>query len=198
MEWSAPMKIFTYWFIAMVIGLVFFRKETFSFNTTFDLRRKVLLGTSLLIVAFNAFVYTNSTFDGGRSLDIASVIVFTVGNGIAETYLFYFFFVMGEKFSQKLSSDSWQLIPKQTEFITAILFFMIYSGFIHGLFWLDLLPEHVNQASSLKPLFMPTQILIATSWALSFFWYRDLPSVFVLHGLVDLTMILNVKFSLFG
>ncbi|ARM31930.1 hypothetical protein B9H02_05810 [Prosthecochloris sp. HL-130-GSB] len=192
------MKIFTYWFIAMVIGLVFFRKETFSFNTTFDLRRKVLLGTSLLIVAFNAFVYTNSTFDGGRSLDIASVIVFTVGNGIAETYLFYFFFVMGEKFSQKLSSDSWQLIPKQTEFITAILFFMIYSGFIHGLFWLDLLPEHVNQASSLKPLFMPTQILIATSWALSFFWYRDLPSVFVLHGLVDLTMILNVKFSLFG
>ncbi len=198
MEWSAPMKIFTYWFIAIVIGLVFFRKETFSFNTTFDLRRKVLLGTSLLIVAFNAFVYTNSTFDGGRSLDIASVIVFTVGNGIAETYLFYFFFVMGEKFSQKLSSDSWQLIPKQTEFITAILFFMIYSGFIHGLFWLDLLPEHVNQASSLKPLFMPTQILIATSWALSFFWYRDLPSVFVLHGLVDLTMILNVKFSLFG
>jgi len=198
MEWSAPMKIFTYWFIAMVIGLVFFRKETFSFNTTFDLRRKVLLGTSLLIVAFNAFVYTNSTFDGGRSLDIASVIIFTVGNGIAETYLFYFFFVMGEKFSQKLSSDSWQLIPKQTEFITAILFFMIYSGFIHGLFWLDLLPEHVNQASSLKPLFMPTQILIATSWALSFFWYRDLPSVFVLHGLVDLTMILNVKFSLFG
>ncbi|HED30167.1 MAG TPA: hypothetical protein ENN50_00420 [Prosthecochloris aestuarii] len=192
------MKIFTYWFIAMVIGLVFFRKETFSFNTTFDLRRKVLLGTSLLIVAFNAFVYTNSTFDGGRSLDIASVIIFTVGNGIAETYLFYFFFVMGEKFSQKLSSDSWQLIPKQTEFITAILFFMIYSGFIHGLFWLDLLPEHVNQASSLKPLFMPTQILIATSWALSFFWYRDLPSVFVLHGLVDLTMILNVKFSLFG
>ncbi|WP_083188145.1 hypothetical protein [Prosthecochloris sp. CIB 2401] len=191
------MKIFTYWFIAIVIGLLFFRKETFSFNTDFDLRRKILLGASLLIVACNAYVYSNSTFDGGRQLDIASVLVFTVGNGIAETFMFYFFFVMGEKLAQKLSSDSWQLIPKQTEFITAILFFMIYSGFIHGLFWLDLLPEHVNQASPLKPLFMPTQILIATSWALSFFWYRDLPSVFVLHGLVDLTMAMNVKFSLF-
>ncbi len=198
MEFSAPMKIFAYWFIAIVIGLVFFRKETLTFNTNFDLRRKVLLVFSLLIVAFNAFVYSNSTFDGGRPLDLASVVLFTIGNGIAETFLFYAFFVMGEKFAQKLSDDSWQLIPKQTEFLTGIIFFMVYSGLIHGLFWIELLPEHVNQASPYKPLFMPTQILIASSWALSFFWYRDLPSVFVLHGLVDLTMAWNVKFSLFG
>ena len=187
-----PMKIFTYWFIAIVIGLVFFRKETFTFNTNFDLRRKVLLGASLLIVAFNAWVYTSSTFDGGRPLDIASVIVFTIGNGIAETFLFYAFFVVGEKLAGLATQNSWIL------FTAGIISFMVYSGFIHGLFWIDLLPEHVNQTSPLKPLFMPTQILIAGSWALSFFWYRDLPSVFVLHGLVDLTMILNVKFSLFG
>jgi len=191
MEWTVPMKIFTYWFIAIVIGLLFFRKETFSFNTDFDLRRKILLGASLLIVACNAYVYSNSTFDGGRQLDIASVLVFTVGNGIAETFMFYFFFVMGEKLAGMITKNAWVL------FFAGLLLFMIYSGFIHGLFWLDLLPEHVNQASPLKPLFMPTQILIATSWALSFFWYRDLPSVFVLHGLVDLTMAMNVKFSLF-
>ncbi|MCG8342613.1 MAG: hypothetical protein MI684_07235 [Chlorobiales bacterium] len=192
MEWSVPMKIFAYWFIAIVVGLFFFRKETFTFNTNFDLRRKVLLGASLLIVAFNAWVYTNSTFDGGRPLDIASVIVFTIGNGIAETFLFYAFFVIGEKLAGLVTENPWAL------FIAGFVSFMIYSGFIHGLFWIDILPEHVNQASPLKPLFMPTQILIAGSWALSFFWYRDLPSVFVLHGLVDLTMILNVKFSLFG
>ena len=192
MEWSVPMKIFTYWLIAIVIGLFFFRKETFAFNTNFDTRRKVLLGFSLLIVAFNAWVYTNSTFDGGRPLDIASVIVFTIGNGIAETFLFYAVFVIGEKFAGLVTKNPWAL------FISGFVFFMVYSGLIHGLFWIDLLPEHVDQASSLKPLFMPTQILIAGSWALCFFWYRDLPSVFVLHGLVDLTMILNVKFSLFG
>ena len=192
MEWSVPMKIFTYWFIAIVIGLVFFRKEAFGFNTNFDVRRKVLLGFSLLIVAFNAWVYTSSTFDGGRPLDIASVIVFTVGNGIAETFIFYAMFVAGEKLAGMVTKSPWVL------FITGFIFFMVYSGLIHGLFWIDLLPEHVNQASPLKPLFMPTQILIAGSWALCFFWYRDLPSVFVLHGLVDLTMILNVTFSLFG
>ncbi len=192
MEWSIPMKIFAYWFIAIVVGLLFFRKETFTFNTNFDTRRKVLLSLSLLIVAFNAFVYTNSTFDGGRPLDIASVLVFSVGNGIAETFMFYAVFVLGEKLMGLLTKNPWAL------FIAGFVFFMIYSGFIHGLFWIDLLPEHVNQASPYKPLFMPTQILIAGSWALSFFWYRDLPSVFVLHGLVDLTMILNVKFSLFG
>lgn len=191
MEWTVPMKIFTYWFIAIVIGLLFFRKETFSFNTDFDLRRKILLGASLLIVAFNAYVYSNSTFDGGRPLDIASVLVFTIGNGIAETFMFYLFFVMGEKLAGIITKNAWVL------FFAGLFFFMIYSGFIHALFWLDMLPEHVNQASPLKPLFMPTQLLIATSWALSFFWYRDLPSVFVLHGLVDLTMAMNVKFSLF-
>ena len=192
MEWSVPMKIFTYWFIAIAIGLLFFRKETFSYNTTFDLRRKVLLAASLVIVAFNAYVYSNSTFDGGRPLDIASVILFTIGNGIAETFLFYAAFVLGEKLAGMATGNPWVL------FVTGFVFFMVYSGFIHGLFWIDLLPEHVNQGSPFKPLFMPTQILIAGSWALSFFWYRDLPSVFVLHGLVDLTMILNVKFSLLG
>ncbi|PWW83397.1 hypothetical protein CR164_00695 [Prosthecochloris marina] len=186
------MKIFAYWFIAIVVGLLFFRKETFTFNANFDTRRKVLLSLSLLIVAFNAFVYTNSTYDGGRPLDIASVLLFTVGNGIAETFMFYAAFVIGEKLVGFASKNSMAL------FIGGFVFFMVYSGLIHGLFWIELLPEHVNQESPLKPLFMPTQILIAGSWALSFFWYRDLPSVFVLHGLVDLTMILNVKFSLFG
>ena len=192
MEWSIPMKIFAYWFIAIVVGLLFFRKETFTFNANFDTRRKVLLSLSLLIVAFNAFVYTNSTYDGGRPLDIASVLLFTFGNGIAETFMFYAAFVIGEKLVGFATKNSMAL------FIGGFVFFMVYSGLIHGLFWIELLPEHVNQESPLKPLFMPTQILIAGSWALSFFWYRDLPSVFVLHGLVDLTMILNVKFSLFG
>ncbi|ASQ91667.1 hypothetical protein CHL67_05920 [Prosthecochloris sp. GSB1] len=186
------MRIFIYWFIAIVIGLLFFRKETFSYNTNFDFRRKLLIGASFLIVAVNAYVYSNSTYDGGRSLDIASVMLFTVGNGIAETFMFYAVFVLGEKLAATVTKNSLLL------FIAGFLFFMIYSGLIHGLFWLDILPEHVDQSSPFKPLFMPTQILIAGSWALSFFWYRDLPTVFVLHGLVDLTMAWNVKFSLLG
>ncbi|MCG8376662.1 MAG: hypothetical protein MI702_09280, partial [Chlorobiales bacterium] len=120
------------------------------------------------------------------------VILFTIGNGIAETFIFYAAFIVGERLAGMVTKSPWVL------FITGFIFFMVYSGLIHGLFWIDLLPEHVDQSSPYKPLFMPTQILIAGSWALSFFWYRDLPSVFVLHGLVDLTMILNVKFSLFG
>ncbi|MBM3163136.1 MAG: hypothetical protein FJZ79_07440 [Chlorobi bacterium] len=192
MELTVPAKIFTYWCIAIVIGLLFFRKETFSFNRNFDLRRKVLLGASVVIVILNAFIYSNSTFDGGRTIDIASVILFTFGNGIAETFMFYLFFSMGEKLAGMATKNPWLL------FAAGMLFFMVYSGLIHAFFWLDMLPEHVNQASPYKPLFMPTQLLIAGSWALSFFWYRDLPSVFLLHALVDLTMILNVKFSLFA
>ncbi len=44
---------------------------------------------------------------------------------------------------------------------------------------------------------MPIQMMIAGSWALSFFWYHDIRTVILLHALVDVTMVANVKFSMF-
>lgn len=192
MELSAPTMVYLYWAVALIIGLVFFRKDIVSFDSRFEPRRLVLLVLSAVIVALNAWVYSHSTFDGGRPLDIPTLVVFSIGNGIAETFMFYAVFRMGTALAEKVTANAWVL------FSAGFLFFIIYSGLIHGLFWLDILPEHVDQASPYKPFFMPVQILIAGSWALSFFWYRDIRSVILLHALVDLTMAWNVKFSLFN
>ncbi|WP_165498856.1 hypothetical protein [Chlorobium sp. N1] len=192
MEFSAPMMVFSYWAVAILIGLVFFRRDIVAFNSDFEPRRVILLVLSAAIVALNAWVYSNSTYDGGRPLDIATLVVFSIGNGIAETFMFYAVFRIGETLAGKVTTNAWVL------FAAGFLCFMIYSGLIHGLFWLDILPEHVDQSSPFKPFFMPVQILIAGSWALSFFWYRDIRSVILLHALVDLTMAWNVRFSLFN
>lgn len=187
----APLQIYAYWAIAIIIGVLFFRKDITAPNPPFDARRIGLLIFSVIILALNAYIYSNSTTDGGRVLDPWSALIFSVGNGIAETFMFYAVFRLGQSLVGKFTQNQW------AGFIVGFLFFMIYSGIIHGFFWLNILPEHVVQTSPFKPFFMPIQLMIALSWALSFFWYRDLRTVFVLHALVDLTMIMNVKFSMF-
>lgn len=192
MELSVPIMIYAYWAFAFLVGIIFFKKDILDFNREFDSRRIILLAASLVVVAINAWVYSHSTTDGGRSLDLLTVLVFSIGNGIAETFMFYAVFRLGTALAGRLTQNPWAL------FITGFIFFMVYSGLIHGLFWINILPEHVIQTSLYKPFFMPVQMLIAGSWALSFFWYRDIRSVIILHALVDLTMVCNVKFSLFN
>ncbi|NTU58694.1 MAG: hypothetical protein HGB00_07220 [Chlorobiaceae bacterium] len=192
MATSVSLMVYAYWALAVAIGLFFFRKDIFTFDTKFDTRRTLLLVFSVVILAINAYVYTNSTSDGGRPVDPLSVLIFSIGNGVAETFYFYAFFRLGENLAGRFTANQW------AKFITGFVFFMIYSGIIHRFFWLDILPTHVVQTSPLKPFFMPVQLMIASSWALAFFWYRDLRTVIILHSIVDFTMIMNVKFSLFN
>ena len=194
----APLQIYAYWAIAMLIGVIFFRKDVMTANNDFGPKRIGLIIFSVIILGLNAYIYSNSTTDGGRTLEPLSALIFSVGNGIAETFMFYAMMRLGNKLADTLSSDEWQLIPKQTNFFVGFLLFMAYSGVIHGLFWLNILPQHIVQTSPFKPFFFPIQLMIALSWALSFFWYRDIRTVFILHAIVDLTMIMNVKFSMFA
>lgn len=192
MALSVPVMIYTYWIIAIVVGFVFFRKDIMRFSREFDMRRTLLLVASLMIIALNAWVYSHSTTDGGRALDPLTVLVFSIGNGVAETFMFYAMFRLGSLAASKVTGNAW------VQFAAGFFLFMIYSGLIHGLFWINILPEHVVQTSPYKPFFMPVQLLIAGSWALNFCWYRDIRTVIFLHALVDLTMVWNVKFSLFN
>jgi len=186
------MMIYAYWAFALLVGFLFFKKDILAFNREFDTRRIALLVASLLIIAINAWVYSHSTTDGGRALDPLTVLVFSIGNGIAETFMFYAVFQLGATLTGKVTQNPW------ATFLVGFFCFMAYSGLIHGLFWINILPEHVVQTSPYKPFFMPVQLLIASSWALAFFWYRDIRTVIFLHALVDLTMVMNVKFSLFN
>ena len=188
----APLQIYAYWAIAILIGVLFFRKDVMTSNNDYSSKRIGLLVFSVVILGLNAYIYTNSTSDGGRTLEPSSALIFSIGNGIAETFMFYAVFRLGQMLVSKFTDNPW------AGFIVGFFFFMAYSGLIHGLFWLAILPEHVVQTSPFKPFFFPIQLMIALSWALSFFWYRDLRTVFILHAIVDLTMIMNVKFSMFS
>jgi len=140
MQITPPMMVFAYWAIAVLIGFVFFRKDILTFNPVFDTRRVILLVASVLILILNVVVYGSSTYDGGRTLDIPTLIVFSIGNGIAETFMFYAVFRLGEWLASKATTNA------LLKFCAGFIFFMIFSGIIHGLFWLQILPEHINQS----------------------------------------------------
>ena len=135
MELSVPMMIYAYWVFAFLVGIIFFKKDILAFNHEFDTRRITLLVASLTIVAINAWVYSHSTTDGGRALDFLTVLVFSIGNGIAETFMFYAVFRLGTTLAGRFTQNSWAL------FITGFICFMVYSGLIHGLFWINILPR---------------------------------------------------------
>ena len=190
MPLSAPAAIYLYWALGLVVGLVFFPRALVSPNWRYDRPREVLLCISLALLAVNAFVYSGSVFNNGRSVEAASVLIFVMGNGIAETIWFYAAFSLGRGLAERLAAGP------AVQFIAGLLTFMLYSGLIHGLFWMAVLPEHIAVASALRPYLMPLLLAITLSWSLWFFWYRDLHTVMVLHALIDLTMICNVKFSM--
>ncbi|HWR00480.1 MAG TPA: hypothetical protein VN371_01345 [Chlorobaculum sp.] len=189
---NASLMVYAYWALAVIIGLVFFRKDILAFDTKFDTRRIILLTFSVVILAVNAYVYSHSTTDGGRTIDPLSVLIFSIGNGVAETFYFYAFFKLGEYLIGRFTAN------QLARFIVGFAFFLFYSWLVHKFFWLQILPTHVVQTSPLKPFFMPVQLMVATSWVLAFFWYRDIRTVFLLHTVVDFTMIMCVKFSLFN
>ncbi|NTV45538.1 MAG: hypothetical protein HGB11_03215 [Chlorobiales bacterium] len=191
---SPEIQIFTYWGIGIAMGLIFLRKELLNINKTFDGKRIALLIASALVVLGNALVYSKSTNFGDRALDPLTMIVFAIGNGVAETFVFFSLFKIGETLIARVTENKFIL------FGAGMLIFIIYSGLIHGLFWLNILPEHIvntPENAFYRSLFMPIQLLIATSWSLSFFLYRDLYAIIFFHSLVDAIMVYCVRFSLF-
>jgi chlorophyllide a hydrolase len=191
MRLSPPLAIYIYWALGLTVGLVFFPRALVSPNWRYEGRRLTLLSVSLALLAVNAAVYSKSVFDGGRTIDLASVLIFSLGNGIAETIWFYAAFSFGRDLAERFAAG------RHVQFVAGLLTFMLYSGLIHGLFWMTVLPEHIAIASEFRPFLMPVLLAITLSWALWFYWYRDLHTVMVLHALIDITMICNVKFSMF-
>lgn len=191
---SPEIQIFVYWGIGIAMGFLFLREELFTINKNFDSKRIALIVATALVVIVNTIIYSHSTNYGDRALDPLTVLAFAVGNGIGETFVFFSLFKLGETFLKRFTQNKFVL------FGTGLLIFIIYSGLIHGLFWLHILPQHIIDTPDnafYRSLFMPIQLSLAVSWSLSFFLYRDLYSIIFFHSIVDAVMVYCVRFSLF-
>jgi hypothetical protein len=190
-----------YWAIGVICAVFFLGEELMqpkSLSKEDSWRRNLLFFFSLLIVLANTYIYYNATSNGGRPLDPVSLVVFGILNGACETFIFLAVFKLGEALMQNFTDK-----PPYV-FMSGVLMFMVFSGAIHGLFWINALPPHVVSISDLpadkvifKQLFFPFQIALVLVWSAMYFFFRDVWSVVALHTIVDAGVVYSIHYSLF-
>jgi hypothetical protein len=115
-------------------------------------------------------------------------IVFAIGNGICETFLFFAFYDFGRYFISDyfnlLSSSGKNYIPIA---IGTICFF-VYCALVHALFWLILVfPFHVRHtAPPFLTYGLPALTCMSLSWVCIYEYTNDFAFICFLHFLVDL------------
>lgn len=140
----------------------------------------VTLLTSVIYVLF-----TQKYVDGAYRL--TDLTLFSVANGVLEQLMFVFWFLVGSYLGQRL-------FPKQPlrSFWVGYLSYVIYSGLIHPLFWVQVLPSH-------EP-FLP---MIGILPLMSLFWmwllwrYRAVIAIVAMHIVIDFLTIGHLHFPWF-
>lgn len=198
------LAILAYWAIGILCAMFFLSEELFPSNPTppsreTALRRNVLFFVSLVIVLANTYVYYNATSNGGRPFDIVTFFIFAILNGTCETFVFLAVFKLGETLMRRFTD---KLLY---HFLGGILLFMMFSGFIHGVLWINALPPHVVSISDLPPdkvifkqLFFPFQFALVICWSMLYFFFRDVWGIVLLHIIVDAGVVYSIHYSLWG
>ena len=194
--------ILFYWAVGIICAILFLGDELFPEKTTStdrstSIKRNFLFLVSLLVVAANIYVYYNSTSNGGRPFDVMSMIIFAVLNGSCETFVFLAIFKLGENMMRNFTDKSPYL------FLGGILMFMVFSGFIHDVLWINALPPHVIPLSEMPPdkvifkqLFFPLQVALVLCWSALYFFFRDVWGIVFLHAVVDAGVVYSIHYSL--
>ncbi|MCS7014395.1 MAG: hypothetical protein RMI34_02315 [Chloroherpetonaceae bacterium] len=196
------LAILAYWAIGIACAIFFLADELFPNQSNLltrqqAFRRNILFFVSLVVVLGNIYVYYNATSNGGRPFDISTFFIFAILNGACETFIFLSVFKFGEKLVQRFTNKAPYL------FMGGVLMFMVFSGFIHGVLWINALPPHVVSIADLPPdkvifkqLFFPFQVALVICWSMLYFFFRDVWGIVVLHSIVDAGVVYSIHYSL--
>ncbi len=195
-EWS----VLAYWAISCVLGVVFLRDWIMNWNVGATLSHFWLVGYLVLTWALSQSLYLIIARHGNRPISLSSVLAFTIGNGIAEVFAFGVAYRLGEMFGYWAVDAFAPAAASIAGLVVGVLFFMVYGGLIHALFWLRLLPPHLDDAPlsvairKYRPL---AEVGLVIGWSLCFWLTQDIWTVVFLHILLDLGMALRVRPLLF-
>lgn len=194
--------VLAYWTIGIICAIFFLSEELFPQKQTppdrdTATKRNLLFLASFIIVLANIYVYYNATSNGNRPFDPVTFVIFAILNGSCETFVFLAVFKLGEKMMRNFTDKAPYL------FLGGILLFMVFSGFIHGVLWINALPPHVIPISELPPdkvifkqLFFPFQIALVLCWSALYFFFKDVWGIVALHMIVDAGVVYSIHYSL--
>jgi hypothetical protein len=118
---------------------------------------------------------------------IQDLVIFSLLNGILEQFMFVFWFLLGCWLGHLWGIQSaWKI------FGLGFLSYCIYSGGIHALFWVKVLPFH--QPALVMPLVL---MIMSLGWMWMFWRYRAITAIIFMHMVVDFLTIGHLHFTWF-
>ena len=181
-----------YWTIGILVGLLYLRSDIIN-SAVWSSGRVISVLLAMAATVVTTIAYDKVTTTGERSLHLPTLFGFSIANGICETLLFIASFKVGLVLAAPFTTQPLWL------FLAGTFTFFAYSAAIHALFWLKVLPPHLNKNPAVKTLRLLWIVgLTATSllWGWLYFGYQDFWSFAILHILFDAGMVYSIRYRL--
>lgn len=200
--WPMPERsILIYWGLSLLIGVPLLFDWLTAWNVPTTLRHPWFVAYLLITFALSQVLYVVVARHDDRPLRWSSTWIFALGNGFFETLAFAIVFRLGAILGSTMIGFFAPTAAHTAGFIFGLIAFIIYGGLIHGLFWLRLLPPHLDDAPfsrrvrRLRPI---AEVALVIGWSIAFWYMEDIWSIVFLHVLVDLGLMLRVRPILFA
>jgi chlorophyllide a hydrolase len=194
---AIEMSVWIYWLacgLATILMLINQQSISILFSPCLDSPQRqqgyslaLILGwLATLLAAVGYVLLTRKDVEG--SYQIQDLLVFSLLNGILEQLMFVFWFLLGCLLGNKLGiQSSWKI------FGLGFLSYSVYSGAIHGLFWVTVLPSH----QSVDVIRLGLLMMMSIAWMWLFWRYRAVVAIIAMHMAIDFLTIGHLNFAWF-
>lgn len=190
-----------YWLVAGIGGALFLRDWIAAWNVPDTLRNPFLVFYLIFTFALSQILYAFVARNDGRPFAPVAAAIFALGNGIAETLAFALVYRLGETLGSWAVGLFAPQLAAVAGLVLGVVLFVIYGGLIHALFWLRVLPPHLDDdplSKRIRKLRPIAEIGLVLGWSLCFWLTRDIWIVVLFHVLVDVGLMLKVRPPIFG
>jgi hypothetical protein len=188
--------IWIYWGFCLIAAVLVIVNRNQAYDllspllSSFDKKRGyhfyLSLGWGATLLASASYILLTHKFESG-SYSLPDLLTFSVLNGILEQFMFIFWFLLGCYAGKIMTPNRPKLI-----FVSGYIGYALFSGLIHALFWVAVLPSH--QPSLLTPVALAGMSLV---WMWLFWRYQALVAIIAMHIVIDFLMIGYLHFSWF-
>jgi hypothetical protein len=194
----------TYWCLGILVWVSYLRPERMARQrlppaAVLDAAGHVVsIVAAVLATVATTIAYSKITTTSGRSLHFPTLVGFSLANGICETMLFMASFKVGADamMAATFQNAAWR-------FLAGTMSFVAYSGAIHALFWMKILPPHLiimdktaGKMKSAKKLWMVGLVTTSVLWGWLYFRYQDFWSFAILHALFDAGIVYCIHYRM--
>ncbi|RRR71325.1 MAG: hypothetical protein EI684_11720 [Candidatus Viridilinea halotolerans] len=198
---NAERQIIIYWVVSTLVGVPLLYDWLFAWNVPATFSQPWLVIYLIFSLALSQTLYVLVARHGGRSINLKALTIFAVGNGIAETFAFAAIYRVGALLGSAVVGSFAPSAASFAGFILGLIFFMIYGGLIHGLFWMRVLPPHFDddpRSQGIRKYRPLAEVVLVLGWGLCFWLFEDIWTVILFHTIVDIGLMLLVRPAIFG